>query len=107
MMVLAPESAAPCTLLSPTPPVPMTTTLAPTGTFAVFVTAPKPVRTPQASNAAHSNGTSLGIATTCEASTSAYSANAPVPKPWVIFVPSLAERSGLSSSRGKRVSQDP
>jgi len=47
MILLAPARRAPWSTLSPIPPSPNTTTLSPTWTFAVLVTAPTPVVTPQ------------------------------------------------------------
>ena len=47
MMRFAPTSFAPCTTFRPMPPRPNTTTFAPGSTFAVFMTAPMPVVTPQ------------------------------------------------------------
>ena len=46
-IMLAPTRRAPCTTLSPIPPKPNTTTLSPARTFAVLITAPTPVVTPQ------------------------------------------------------------
>ena len=74
-------NTAPCTLFSPTPPVPITTTLLPAGTRAVLTTAPRPVITPQASSEALSNGMSSGSGTTWDSATTAYSAKAPVRSP--------------------------
>jgi hypothetical protein len=82
MIGCAPAKAAPWTLLRPTPPVPMTTTLLPAGTAAVLSTAPQPVITPHANKAALSRGIDSGIGTTCDWSTTAYSAKAPVRRPW-------------------------
>ncbi len=64
MTMRAPEMAAPCTLLRPTPPAPMTAAVAPGRRAAVLVTAPKPVMTPQASNDAASSGMEGGMTTT-------------------------------------------
>ena len=72
--------------------------------MAVFTTAPSPVMTPQASSEALSSGTSFGIATACEDSTTTCSAKAPVRSPCTIAAPS-PEESGLASSSGKLVSQ--
>ena len=47
MIMLAPAMRAPCTTLRPMPPRPNTTTFAPGSTFAVLITAPMPVVTPQ------------------------------------------------------------
>ncbi len=46
-IMLAPAMRAPWTTLSPMPPSPNTTTLAPGSTLAVLITAPMPVVTPQ------------------------------------------------------------
>ncbi len=47
MILSAPTIRAPCTTLRPMPPSPNTTTFAPASTFAVLMTAPMPVVTPQ------------------------------------------------------------
>ncbi len=49
---LAPAAAAPWTLLMPTPPTPMTTTVSPGRTSATRVAEPQPVVTPQPTSAA-------------------------------------------------------
>ena len=103
MIERAPQSEAPCTLLSPTPPVPTTTTSAPAGTCAVLKTAPRPVITPQESSDALSSGTSVGIATTCEACTVTMSAKAPVRIDWWIGSPP-GPWIGPSASRRKLAS---
>src|SRR6266404_2663881 len=92
MMGEAPASAAPWMLLRPTPPVPITTTLLAL-TPAVLMTAPMPVMTAQPMREAEAKGTSLGMATAWEPSTTTYSAKAPVPRPWVMGAP-LREESG-------------
>ena len=68
-------------ILEPTPPQSMTTTDFPAVTPAVLMTAPMPVMTPQAMRAALSSGTSLSMATAWLASTTTYSAKAPVRRP--------------------------
>jgi hypothetical protein len=57
MIRAAPARRAPCTAFSPTPPRPITTTLSPGRTRAVFTAAPRPVGTPQARRQALSAGT--------------------------------------------------
>ena len=47
MMRSAPAMRAPWMTFSPMPPSPKTATVAPASTFAVFITAPRPVVTPQ------------------------------------------------------------
>ena len=94
MTLRAPRRLAPWMQFSPTPPVPTTTTWEPVVTWAVFTTAPKPVMTPQASSEALAKGISVGMATAWEASTTAYSAKAPVSRPWVTGWPSFVV-SGL------------
>jgi hypothetical protein len=59
----APASRAPCTIESPIPPAPITSTVAPSSTCAVLSTAPTPVCTAQPITHAISVGTSLGIFT--------------------------------------------
>ncbi len=61
MMRVAPASRAPCKTLRPTPPAPITTTLAPASTWATLTTAPIPVETPQAIRQAGSRGTLNGM----------------------------------------------
>src|SRR5437764_5374244 len=63
MIRAAPASAAPWMTLSPMPPTPMTTTLAPVGTCARCSTAPTPVSTPQPTSEAAVMGTSAGMGT--------------------------------------------
>ena len=57
----ADASTAPMTHDSPTPPSPITTTVDPAGTSAVFSTAPTPVDSPQPISAATSGDTPSGI----------------------------------------------
>jgi hypothetical protein len=61
-------------MFNPTPPQPKTDTRLPASTFAVFATAPYPVRTAQLMSAARSKGISLGITTQPETGTTEYSA---------------------------------
>ena len=61
MMSCAPASAAPWITLSPTPPHPITATLAPGRTLAVLIAAPIPVIVPQPTKQARSSGTSSRI----------------------------------------------
>ncbi len=75
----APDSRAPWIAAMPTPPQPMTATLAPGSTRAVLITAPTPVITPHPTSAAISNGTSSGILTAPSCGTVISSANAPQP----------------------------
>ena len=63
MIFSAPASTAPWMTLSPTPPAPNTATDAPGSTFAVLMTAPTPVITPQPTRQALSSGASLRIFT--------------------------------------------
>ena len=60
---LAPAITAPWMQLSPTPPQPITATLAPGGTLAVRITAPTPVGTAHPTMAARSRGMSGSIFT--------------------------------------------
>ena len=78
MILAAPASAAPMTHESPTPPRPMTATVEPAGTSAVFTTAPTPVETPQPMSAATSGGTPSGIGTTAVAGTTSADAIVPI-----------------------------
>ena len=87
MMGLAPQVRAPWTEFSPTPPVPITTTLLNGGTLARLTTAPKPVVTPQASSEARSMGKSGSIFTSCDSCTSTYSAKPPTRAFWMISSP--------------------
>src|SRR5262245_5714179 len=77
----APARRAPCTTERPTPPSPVTSTLAPSSTRASFSTAPTPVWTAQPITQATSSGTSAGMRTAPVAGTSAYSASAPRLRP--------------------------
>ena len=63
---------------SPTPPSPMTATLAPAGTSAVRVTAPTPVATQQPMSAATSAGVPSGIGIAAAAGTIWDSAMVPI-----------------------------
>jgi hypothetical protein len=61
----------------PTPPHPSTTVLAPTGTWTVFVAAPKPVATAQPTTAARSSGIPSAMRTAPPSGTTAYSPKEP------------------------------
>ena len=63
MIRSAPASAAPLTADRPTPPQPITATVAPGSTLAALNTAPTPVMTPQPTSAARSSGMSSSIFT--------------------------------------------
>ena len=56
----APAMRAPCTIEMPMPPAPTTSTVAPSGTFAVLSTAPTPVCTAQPITHTISSGVSSG-----------------------------------------------
>jgi hypothetical protein len=76
----APQSAAPCRMLRPTPPAPYTTTLSPGRTAAVYNAAPTPVATAQPTNAAAVIGVESGSGMQAGAGTTAYSAKAARPQ---------------------------
>ena len=78
MILAAPASTAPMTHESPTPPRPMTATVEPAWTSAVFTTAPTPVDTPHPMSAATSGGTPSGIGTTAVAGTTCAVAIVPI-----------------------------
>ena len=82
MIRFAPTRTAPITTLSPTPPAPMTRTLAPGSTWAVFITAPIPVITEQPMSAATSKGTSGSIFTTPSTGSTVRSAKQETPRKW-------------------------
>src|SRR5262245_20226058 len=67
--------AAACTMLSPTPPAPNTTTDSPIFTLALLTTTPNPVVTAQPNNAATSMSLSPGMGVTRFSATIAYSLN--------------------------------
>src|ERR1700722_12271035 len=71
----APAIAAPLTAERPIPPQPNTATVAPAGTFAVFITAPAPVMTPHPTRQPMLSGMSSAIFTTAFSCTSNSSAN--------------------------------
>ena len=73
-------SRAPWITDSPTPPQPITPTVASGGTPAVLRTAPRPVATAQPTIATTSSGTSLRIFTAPERGTTTRSANAETPR---------------------------
>ena len=78
-IALAPEASAPSSDASPTPPRPMTATVEPARTCAVFTTAPTPVSTAQPKSAASSSANSGSIFTAERRETTAASANAEQP----------------------------
>ena len=80
MMRAAPARRAPCTMLKPTPPSPITNTVAPL-TRAVCSTAPTPVCTAQPTTHATSSGTDAGTFTAPLAGQRMYSAKPPRPTP--------------------------
>src|SRR5262245_12981875 len=94
----APAATAPMSDASPTPPRPMTATLAPAGTFAVLTTAPTPVSTAQPNSAAWSSGSSGSILTIDRRDTVAYSANADTPRWWLTGSPLRFSRFAPESS---------
>ena len=73
----APASRAPWMTLRPTPPQPMTITVAPLSTFAQRVTAPTPVGTQQPTSAACGHGMSWRIGTTISDAHTTLSLNVP------------------------------
>ena len=81
MMRAAPATRAPCTIESPMPPRPSTSTDAPGSTRAVFRTAPTPVCTAHPITHATSSGTPRGIFTAPVAGVTTCSANPPTPTP--------------------------
>ena len=76
----APAIAAPITHDSPTPPSPITATLAPAGTAAVLSTAPTPVVTQQPMSAATAGSTPSGRAIAAASGTTVASAIVPIPQ---------------------------
>ena len=76
----APARAAPMTHDRPTPPRPMTATLAPAGTAAVLTTAPTPVETQQPMSAATAGSTPSGSAIAAASGTTAAAAIVPIPQ---------------------------
>ena len=73
-------SRAPCTTERPTPPQPITATVAPSGTAAVLSTEPTPVATAQPTMATRSSGASSRILTAPERGTTTRSANEDTPR---------------------------
>ena len=84
---------------SPTPPHPMTATVAPGSTAAVWITAPTPVVTPQPISAARSSGMSSRIFAMACSCRSMYSANEERFRNWAIDSPPLLSRGGSSPPR--------
>jgi hypothetical protein len=70
---------APWMQAKPIPPSPKTATVSPGWTFAVFLTAPMPVVTPQPSRQTFSRGASLRIFATAISGSTVYSENVDVP----------------------------
>jgi hypothetical protein len=87
-MVAAPAMRAPWTTDWPTPPQPITATLAPGCTPAVLRAAPSPVVTPQPSRASCSSGRSVVTGTIDASSTTMASAKVPHPHTAVAVRPS-------------------
>ena len=85
-------STAPMTIDSPTPPSPITATLAPAGTSAVLRTAPTPVDTQHPMSAATAGSTPSGSATAAASGTTVASAIVPIPQ---------YERIGSPAVRGE------
>src|SRR6266700_3298920 len=94
MIWLALASTAPCTILSPTPPVANTATVEPGSTPAVLSTAPTPVITAQPISAAMVIGTSGSMGMAADSCTTLYSANEDMPRPKL-----LSSRSPLRCRR--------
>ncbi len=94
MMTAAPAIRAPWITDWPTPPQPITATLAPGRTPAVLSAAPRPVVTPQPSRASSSSARLVCTGTTEASCTTMASANVPQPQT------AAAQRPSLSSNRG-------
>ena len=92
MMRIAPASRAPCTMLSPTPPQPITNTLDPGRTFAWRTTAPTPVATLQPTSAACAHGISSRMRTRFSSEQATDSPNVPMRAIWLTAVPFMASR---------------
>ena len=84
MILLAPDSMAPWTAFSPTPPQPITSTVEPASILAWRVTAPTPVATQQPTRAACGHGMSLRIGTTISSGTTTSSAKVPMRAIWLM-----------------------
>ena len=84
-------------MASPTPPQPITATVSPGRTLAVWVTAPMPVVTAQPIRAARSSGMSLRMAVQACSCTSMCSAKADRFRYWVMAAPSGSDSRGGSS----------
>src|SRR5215469_584059 len=91
----APAMAAPLTAERPMPPQPNTATVEPAGTFAVLMTAPAPVMTPQPTSAATFSGMSSAIFTTAFSCTSNCSANDDRLANWPTALPFQNSRCAL------------
>ena len=77
MMCFAPAMRAPCTALTPMPPMPTTTTVSPGCVSARLVAEPQPVATPQETSATQSSGRSFSTLISDASATVAYSENVP------------------------------
>ena len=92
----APAMRAPWMTAWPTPPQPMTATVEPGSTWAVFRAAPTPVVTPQPMRASCSSGRSVSTFTTDIWSTVIWSANVPRPVKAGAMLPSLRVARGVN-----------
>ena len=99
-IVAAPAMRAPWTTDCPTPPQPMTATLDPGCTPAVFSAAPRPVVTPQPSSASWSSARSVCTGTIDASSTTIASANVPQPHTAVAVRPSGNSNRSAASTAG-------
>ena len=94
MIRVAPAMRAPCMIEMPIPPPPATSTVAPSGTFAVFSTAPTPVCTAQPITHAISSGVSSGTLTAPDSGVITSSAKPPTPTPRRIGFPCATAACG-------------
>ena len=89
----APAIFAPCMADRPIPPRPITATVAPGHTFAVWIAAPTPVDTPHPSKHARSSGMPSGSRIACAACTTVRVARVPHARTPASGAPSRARRS--------------
>ena len=89
----APAILAPCIAARPMPPRPITATVAPGQTFAVWIAAPTPVDTPQPRRHALSSGMPSGSGMACAACTTVCVASVPHARTPESGAPSRARRS--------------
>ena len=75
--LVAPATRDPCRAARPMPPRPITATVAPGHTFAVWIEAPTPVETPQPSRQARERARASGIGTICGSVTTVWVARVP------------------------------